>query len=60
MKTYFERELKIGNLHFYAIIDLKTIVWLPTFQTYKLEAMGFTWLCFTWGVTYFNDEEDEV
>lgn len=59
METYFERELKIGNFHFYANIDLNTIVWLPTFATYKLESIAFAWLCFTIGVLYFNDTEEE-
>lgn len=32
---------------------------LPTFATYKLESIAFTWLCFTIGVLYFNDTEEE-
>lgn len=59
METYFERELEIGFFHFYANIDLNTIVWLPTFATYKLESIAFAWLCFTIGVLYFNDTEEE-
>jgi hypothetical protein len=59
METYFEKEIKIGNFHFYTNIDLNTIVWLPTFATYKLESIAFTWLCFTIGVLYFNDAEEE-
>jgi hypothetical protein len=57
MKTYFEKELELGCLSFYAIINLKKIVWLPTFTTYKLEAIAFNWLCFIIGV-YINDKEE--
>lgn len=59
METYFEKEIKIGNFHFYSNIDLNTIVWLPTFATYKLESIAFTWLCFTFGVLYFNEDNEK-
>jgi hypothetical protein len=57
MKTYFEKELELGCLSFYVITHLKKIVWLPTFITYKLEAIAFNWLCFVIGV-YINDKEE--
>jgi hypothetical protein len=55
MKTYFEKDIKIKNLYFYANINFEIIVWLPTFANYKLESIVFSWLCFSIGVNYIND-----
>lgn len=58
MKTYFEKDIIIRNLYFYTTIDFQSIIWLPTFLTYKLELIVFSWLCFTIGVHYIKDIEE--